>query len=273
MRYDLVSRQNATADRPIDEIVLVPSIFRALIFADHQLSIYTLPSFEMTNIKPIRNAIAFAVDQEHLKRPAPSNESQLVPVALSIIKRSGIALFTLSDRLYYQNEVPFQGGTHARRIGHSLCVADKEFIQLVNLEESVAFPIIPLNQVGDGKAVKPFIVVISDEEYLVLSWMGASTLGVFMNTSGDPVRGTLQFESYPESICMDYPYIITMLPNNTIVIHNVETQNLVQTLPVPETIRGRALVSCLDGYLVPSNMGTDKMRKTPVRLLREQPSI
>ena len=55
----------------------------------------------MTAIKPIRNAVTFAVDNDHLRRPAP-DDNQLVPVALTIVKRSGLALFTLSDRLFYQ---------------------------------------------------------------------------------------------------------------------------------------------------------------------------
>ena len=68
---------------------------------------------------------------------------------------------------------------------------------------------------------------------------------------------------------MDFPYIVAVLPNNTIVVHNIETQSVVQTIPVPENLHVRALVSCLEGYLVPSNMETEKMRKTSVRLLRE----
>ena len=31
--------------------------------------------------------------------------------------------------------------------------------------------------------------------------MGASAMGVFINTNGDPVRGTLEYEEYPVSIC------------------------------------------------------------------------
>ncbi|KAL1741926.1 hypothetical protein HDZ31DRAFT_84502 [Schizophyllum fasciatum] len=269
MRYDLVSRQNVTADKPIEEIVLVPSIFRALVFADRQLSIYTLPALEATGIKPIRNAVTFTVDHEHLKRPAPE-DNQLVPVSLTIIKRNAIALFTLSDRLYYQQEVPFtQGGLCARRIGQSLCIADQEFFNIVSLDQATALPIIPLNQVGDGKPIKPLITVISEDEFLVVSWMGASAMGLFLNTNGDPVRGTLEFDEYPLSTCLDYPYIITALPNNTMVVHNVETQALVQAIPVPDNTHVSALVSCLEGYLVPSNLGTEKMRKTSVRLLRE----
>ncbi|KAI4520579.1 hypothetical protein K525DRAFT_285871 [Schizophyllum commune Loenen D] len=268
MSYDLVSRQNI-ADKPVEDIVLVPSIFRALVFADRQLSIYTLPSLEMTAIKPIRNAVTFAVDNDHLRRPAP-DDNQLVPVALTIVKRSGLALFTLSDRLFYQQEIPFQGGLVARRIGQSLCVADKEFFSIVNLEQSVAFQIMPVNQVMDDKPIKPLVLEIhGEDEYLVVSWMGASAMGVFINTNGDPVRGTLEYEEYPVSICMDFPYIVAVLPNNTIVVHNIETQSVVQTIPVPENLHVRALVSCLEGYLVPSNMETEKMRKTSVRLLRE----
>ena len=82
------------------------------------------------------------------------------------------------------------------------------------------------------------------------------------------------------NIGLDYPYITTLLPNNTIEIHNVETQSMVQTISAPNTglsastsLRGHPaerqnLVTCLNGYLVPSSQGSDKMRLSSIRLVR-----
>lgn len=79
---------------------------------------------------------------------------------------------------------------------------------------------------------------------------------------------------------LDYPYIATLLPNNMIEIHSVETQAIVQVVPAfpssPSTspaLRGPMvqqlhLAASLSGYLVPSTQRSDKMRMTSVPLVR-----
>jgi hypothetical protein len=52
------------------------------------------------------------------------------------------------------------------------------------------------------------ILVVTDEEFLILSWTGTGTMGVFINLNGDPVRGTLQWSSHPLSICSSDPLIL-----------------------------------------------------------------
>ena len=101
-------------------------------------------------------------------------------------------------------EIPLpQGGTLAKRIGHSLCIADNVHYNIINLDEASLFPILPLSQAIDPTPfpIKPSITVIGDSEFLILSWTGASTIGVFITGEGDPVRGTLEWPSYPESVC------------------------------------------------------------------------
>jgi hypothetical protein len=89
----------------------------------------------------------------------------------------------------------------ARRIGRSLCIADKENYNMVDLQGASLFPIIPLSQAQYSVTVKPSITVISDNEYLIISWTGASTIGLFITGEGDPVRGTLEWPRHPEAIC------------------------------------------------------------------------
>jgi hypothetical protein len=79
---------------------------------------------------------------------------------------------------------------------------------------------------------------------------------------------------------LDYPYITTLLPNNTIEIHSVETQAIVQVVPAlpsspstSPTPQGRLsqrlrLSASSGGYLVPSTQRSDKMKMMSVPLVR-----
>ena len=74
---------------------------------------------------------------------------------------------------------------------------------MVDLEQASLYPILPLSQASEPVpfVVKPSITVIGPNEFLILSWTGASTLGFFITADGDPVRGTLEWPSYPRAIC------------------------------------------------------------------------
>ena len=139
-------------------------------------------------------------------------------------------------------------------MGKALCIADNNCYSVVDLEGASMFPILPLSQAPDPTpfVVKPSITVIGNSEFLILSWTGASTLGLFITGDGDPVRGTLEWPSHPEAVCefslvhqlheifiihlgLDYPHVTTLLPNGTIEIHNIETQALVQVIGAPVT--------------------------------------
>lgn len=110
----------------------------------------------------------------------------------------------IANRLRVQEiPLPQGGGTLAKRIGHSLCIADNVHYNMINLDEASLFPILPLSQAPDPAPfpIKPSITVIGDSEFLILSWTGACTIGVFITGDGDPVRGTLEWPSHPESVC------------------------------------------------------------------------
>jgi hypothetical protein len=139
------------------------------------------------------------------------------------------------------------------------------------------------------------IQVVAEEEFLILSWTGAGTMGLFINLNGDPVRGTLQWPTHPLSLCssslsphlfaadcvtaLEYPYVTALLPDQTIEVHNVESQEIVQTVPAPplpspnETSLAallgeerRALSMSSNGFLVPSRQ-SEKLALKKVNLL------
>ncbi|OSD05086.1 hypothetical protein PYCCODRAFT_1385627 [Trametes coccinea BRFM310] len=279
--YTLLSRQSMPNEKPIDEIVLAPSISRALVLADHQIHFYTLPTLDMVPlnlIKPIRNVVTFAVDEQHLRRPpqfASDIPVPVEPIEFCVVKRNAISLYSLRERLFFQKEIPLPaGGVLARRSGQYLCIADRENYNVINLDQASMVPLLPISQAMDSDiVVKPSITVISENEFLILSWTGASTLGVFITGEGDPVRGTLEWPGHPEAVSLDYPYITTLLPNNTIEIHSVETQAIVQVIPAPpegsKQDDRKALIACLNGFFIPSTQRREKLRPTPVRLMRK----
>ncbi|KAH0835954.1 hypothetical protein J3R83DRAFT_9880 [Lanmaoa asiatica] len=279
--YSLLSRQSFPNGKPIDELVLIPYMSRVLILSDRQIHFYTLPSLDpVSNIKPIRHVETLAVDQHHLVRVPPTVhdiQSKLQPVDFCVIKRNAIALFSLyEERLVYSREIPFQQGAQlARRAGQYLCVADSQYYNIIDLHSAQMFPVLPVNQaLDDATSVKPFIVNVSGNEFLLLSWTGASTLGVFITGEGDPVRGTLEWPSHPLSVCLDYPNITTLLPNGTIEIHSVETQSIIQVISAPldsdaVTDQRVGLVASLSGYIVPFSEHSERMRKTTLRLDRK----
>lgn len=88
----------------------------------------------------------------------------------------------------------------ARRSGRALCVADKINYNMIDLELASLIPLFPLSQAPDT-SVKPSITVVNETEFLILSWTGASTIGIFVNSDGDPVRGTLEWPAHPKSVC------------------------------------------------------------------------
>ncbi|KAG7095427.1 hypothetical protein E1B28_006176 [Marasmius oreades] len=272
--YTILSRQSLPNDKPIDEIVLLPSISRALVLSDSQIHFYTLPSLDVVAyniIKPIRHVLTFAVDHQHIMRPAqpPSGPmTRIEAVEFSVIKRNSIHLYSLREKLLFLKEIPLPQAarTLARRSGQYLCFADKEAYNVVDLETLQMLPILPLCQAEPIVDVQPFITVTGSGEFLLISWTGTSALGIFINGNGEPVRGTLEWPAHPKSVCFDYPYITTLLPNTTIEIHKVDTQEIVQVVSAPaDGSPGRnILVASAAGYLVPSTQRSAKMR--PVRV-------
>lgn len=123
-------------------------------------------------------------------------------------------------------EIPLpSGATLARRSGRALCVADKENYNMIDLEYSSFIAMSPLSQAPDSSViVKPSITVINESEFLIASWTGASTIGIFVNGDGDPVRGTLEWPAHPQAICtynkqLRYSHNALMMSQQVLIIH------------------------------------------------------
>lgn len=97
---------------------------------------------------------------------------------------------------------------------------------MIDLELASLIPLTPLSQAEDKSVVvKPSITVINETEFLILSWTGTSTIGVFINSDGDPVRGTLQWPAHPQAVCMYYG-LGSMAPFHALISKQVLTTHI-----------------------------------------------
>jgi hypothetical protein len=75
------------------------------------------------------------------------------------------------------------------------------------------------------------VAVVKQDEFLVVSGSPDNqTIGIFVNSNGDAIRGTLQWSSYPKAICVEFPYVAALLLNQKIEIHNIMDQSLLQVM-------------------------------------------
>jgi hypothetical protein len=128
------------------------------------------------------------------------------------IKGCVLAFLAICIQLEPPQEIPLPAGaTFARRSGNTLCFSDKENYNILQLSTATLLPVLPLSQAPPNdptsQNVKPAILVTGDNEFLICSWTGTNSLGLFITGDGDPVRGTLEFSSHPESLC-EYVWFI-----------------------------------------------------------------
>ncbi|KAG8938317.1 hypothetical protein FRC03_007411, partial [Tulasnella sp. 419] len=108
---------------------------------------------------------------------------------------------------------------------------------------------VPLEQ---GSPVRSSITVSDENEFMLTIWTGAGTLGMFMTSSAEPTRGTVEYPQHPTSLSVDYPYIVALLPNNTLEIHSMEGLSIVAVLSCPTRLQASLLSFKIGGYLIPS---------------------
>ncbi|KAF8591308.1 hypothetical protein K439DRAFT_1402474 [Ramaria rubella] len=252
--YQLLTHQALSSGHPIEQIVLAPSIEKVLVLCNHLIHFFTLPNLEpVEDIKPIRNVVTFALDDAQQRKSSERRSHQPESVNVCVIKRSSISVYNLGIRLGFRKEIPLpNGATLARLSNKHLCVADEENYNVIDLDTANMIPLLPLSQAADSLVVKPSITVISEDEFLLLSWTGTTTLGVFIMGTGDPVRGTLEWGMHPVALCCEYPYVTSMLPNGTIEVHSLESQSICQIILSSGSFSPIALVKSSQGYVIPS---------------------
>ncbi|CAJ0754292.1 15928_t:CDS:10 [Entrophospora sp. SA101] len=222
----LVSKKLIFGKRIVEKIVLFPQIMKAVIFYS-TLSFFSLPEMEAlpaTDFPLIKGVTCFSHD---LSMEGKTEKDGSVKICA--IKKRSINIFSLNNNCVEEENIQLpDGAITACQYGQHLLVADNYQYNLINLRAKHLDNLMPYidsrndrNSPIGADIFKPIVT---------------TTIGQFVLSNGDPVRGILQWTSFPRAIGVDYPYVVALLRNNTIEIHNIIDQKLVQTV----TLRTKA---------------------------------
>ncbi|KAG1471819.1 hypothetical protein G6F56_001908 [Rhizopus delemar] len=175
-------------------------------------------------------------------------------VELVVVKKRAIQIYKIGESMHLKRELPLaDGAITLTRYGHMLCLADNQTYKLINLNQSSLTPLIRTPQIpttsstlllGSQLIAKPLVAVVKKDEFLIVdggNGSGNQTIGLFVHANGDPIRGTLQWSNYPKSLCVEFPYVVALLSNNTVEIHNILDQKLLQKIPIDSSVEAKGL--------------------------------
>ncbi|KAF9583577.1 hypothetical protein BGW38_009117, partial [Lunasporangiospora selenospora] len=140
------------------------------------------------------------------------------------------------------------GALVVTRWGNYVCVGDNSNFNLIDCRTGRGIPAIQVVQgsssASSAQILKPACAAITDNEFLLASATGSgqTAIGIFCSGAGEAVRGTLQWSSYPRALAVEFPYVAALLRNNSIEIHNIIDQRLVQIIRFDPAMEIRHLV-------------------------------
>jgi hypothetical protein len=235
--YDLISQNPIkrvhVANVPIENITIVPTDNVTLILAGGYIYVYDLDLVLKTSVKGINYVPDGKVTS---------------PMAISILTNNAVVQYRCDSGFTAQNRLEFpESLILGSRYGSVLCLASSSTYYLVNLKLSAVNAVFP----HEGK---PLVTTIISPTQFLLTTASAQGhgIGIFIGTNGDPVRGTLQWPGVPESIQFYRPYIVALMSDCTVIIHNVETLTLTQTIPLATTRTSISLTKVLYPIEIPS---------------------
>ncbi|CAO1634950.1 unnamed protein product [Sympodiomycopsis kandeliae] len=246
------SKVISNSGKPIEKILVLYRIGLAAIVCESTLSWLHLPSLDPlpSNLLPtIRGVSTIVLDDEEVEDQGGIDGEGFV--SLCVIKRKqAISAKIGMGKWITIKEIPISNGiVLARRRGDSLCVATTSEYSLINLTSGQIIPLgLPISQSTESPSAstRPSMLSFqngSDPEFLITSHSQDQTLGVFVQASGDPAAKLIEWDSHPRGLTLDYPNLISLLRDDTIRIHNLETTQMEQTIQLPDLLEPRLLSS------------------------------
>ncbi|KAG8857111.1 hypothetical protein FRB91_011798 [Serendipita sp. 411] len=270
-QYTPISEFMLQTRASIEDIQLAPSLSMALVLSDGCIFFLSLPTLALVPpeiIRPMKNAIAFAINE---------TSGPQEPVGLALIKRDGIGFWELGAKLVHVQEFKESSIILARRSGPCLCLADTENYIVFNLSTRLHLPFHPISTSENWK-ILPQIAVSNPGEFLVVACMGTSpdfrnvyTMGIFVNENGDPCQDPINWESPPTSIAVDEDLIASLHidgPSGEVVeIRRKGATDIIQSIALLKSPdQARLLSFARRGFAVPVTSRLDKLRISSMSL-------
>ncbi|ORY07880.1 hypothetical protein K493DRAFT_403612 [Basidiobolus meristosporus CBS 931.73] len=245
----LIQKRNlGVGKKSVERIVALPTISKLVVLCDSTIMFFTLPdlsSIPHEIMAPIRGVTCLCFDEGN-------SSFQKNRVSMCAVKRRAVQFYQLGDGAVLERETSLpDGAITVCRFENHLCFADTYSYKILDIRTSRAIDLIPTSKgnsdwgiKNSSASLKPIVTVVDKGEFLLITAAAGaqSALGMFVTSSGDPTRGTLQWPSHPRAIGIHFPYVIALLRNNTIQIHNLLDQKLMQSFGFTRNMEVRNLV-------------------------------
>ncbi|WAQ88559.1 hypothetical protein PtA15_9A686 [Puccinia triticina] len=272
--------------KAVEKLILVPMVGLAIILSEGTVTFHSITDLQpcpSSSFPFIRGVSAVTLDEHTYNQNNIQSSNQPDDVLMCVIKKKSIFLYLLSMNGVQQvHEVAFASATFQCLLrGSTLLLSDIEQYYLISLEDQPpqVMPLLPISQssvpVPDDPTVtssqatrhRPSMAAIpNSQEFLLASHTGSTCLGIFVSSSGDPSRGTLEWPSNPRSVAVDLNHVLALLFNGTIEIHLLATQELVHVISLPDGLDPRSLASAKFGISLPGESHTSQLNTVPFSL-------
>ncbi|KAI9104740.1 vacuolar sorting protein 39 domain 2-domain-containing protein [Phlyctochytrium arcticum] len=233
----------ALGRRHVDAILAVPTESKLVIQCDASAHFFELDSLtSVSNLiaQPVKAITCFGADRE-IQSPMP----------LAFAKRRSLLLSYLGDMLENEREIPLPDGAQILvRHGNRIMAADQQQYKLINLETREITPLFPY----DRALQSPLVAAVNGGEFLLATPTPQGLgLGLFISANGEPVRGTLEWRAIPKSLAFQFPYVVALLKNNTIEVHNSINQQRIQSISLPAAFHPQFIAEATFEMELPSD--------------------
>ncbi|GAA6019435.1 hypothetical protein JCM8202_001808 [Rhodotorula sphaerocarpa] len=296
---ELVDQLFVTMNRKAaDRVALLPRLNKAAILSEGVLTFHALPNLtplDVNRFPAIRGIVTFAVDEDDLAGGGNSSTMHMC----AIKRRRMHWIRVTNEGVTSIKDLPLPSGALTAVLRRDrICLADAENYSIVDLDAAEGFALLPISQsphpdpppvsgssAGNGAVTppvpgsvpdprqRPAIACVAFDEFLIASHTGSTTLGVFVTESGDPCRGTLEWASNLRSLVVDGQYTIALLHNNSIEVHSIHTQEIVQVVMLASpsgpdaSLAARSLHRSFMGLQIGAATGAHKVELVDVPLL------
>jgi len=215
-RFLLSRKKNLShGKKPVDRVHVFRELMRLITICDGFVDVFNLYSLEPAGILPQNKGVSLFCYEK--KVPV---FRFLVQVKKKLFLYEFVGVFQPIKEIVLPE--PAQMIEWCKGM---LCIGYKKEFILMEVETEKTTPLFPLEKSS------PLCTLIGDE------WLvGKDELGLFINDEGTPSRANILWTSVPSAIAVGVmvPYVVALIPKGeSLEMHNMLNQSLVQTIPFP----------------------------------------
>ncbi|KAJ2806150.1 hypothetical protein H4R21_000982 [Coemansia helicoidea] len=223
----------------VEQVLAFPAMSRLVVLCGSAVVFYSLPELRAvaSSAMPTIKGVACIAFDERVQR------STATTAVLCVARMRQISLYRIGADLKLEQEVPIESSVASIcQYGNYVCLADTETYKILDLakaraggaREAAQLELMPTQQprtnAATGRVVRPprpRTLVVGPDEFMFLTPSGDdATLGVMVTATGEALRGTLQFATYPKSIVYDDPYVVATFGSGQVDVYDTRSPEL-----------------------------------------------